>query len=1174
MSAVPPEKVLADVARRLSEPLSKDPLLKLLKQAGNVLSDLKQSSSLQRAIALLSDSLVQKKLLQHKDKDVRILLAVCFCEIIRILAPSPPFKDQILKGIFKLIIDMFSELSDVENVYFGTRVKVLETVAALKCCVLMLDIGCESLVLEMFNIFFSVISDKHQLNVLHAMLSMMTDILEEKVSKSIFDVIIRNILKEGKGGSHKSLKLATSLVQNCATSLEPHVRGFLNSCISERESSGNELKEFYHEIIYQIYQCAPQMLIAVLPNLTKELLTDQVDVRIKAVHLIGKLLKHSRLQLAVDYRPLFVEFLKRFSDKSSEVRSCAVDCAKACYLVKPSGPEASEFLSALEGRLLDFDDKIRIQAVSVFCDLAKVKLETFPPELVLQVAERVRDKKVSVRKKAAVKLVELYCTYCVKSSEGLLPLTDHFEQIPSKLLTLCFDKDSKEFSVQKMELMLAGDLFPPSLSAKERVCHWMALFAFFSSPQRKIFNSILAQKQRFQQEIKTYLALRERGKAKTSEEVREKISACLQKMALSFSDPVKAKEGFGKLHQMKDNNIFKALHGLSCEQDSSKLQQIQEAFLKRIGDKHPNYDFFKVLSLKCAHSIFSADHVYSMIEDLLTRKDSRDQYLDTSTFDLLFSIVSTFPSLLRGSEQKFLRLFPSDVDHLSEKLLQMLTSASSHISIKLSDVYPFLELACLEGTRAQSKQAVSTMALFASAPDKLIFDELCEKLLRLLYGGRNVPTVLQSLGCMALYFFSSFQLYAEEITQHIVQQIVFSADVRSAKREGILQGGNTCSASCQLKIYGLKALVRSCLPLQVSHSQNQIRGLLIVLSKILLHEDGILGVVSSEADAAHLRLAAAKSVVRLSTRWDLHIPPLLFNSAMALAKDPYPLVSHSFLRKINKFLGDQAIPKRYACAFALGCCPESPENTESDAWKFLIEFFREYNRRAAFSGGSTLLEMEGTVLTSLPAYIVVFLVHLLAHDPGFPAVDSQDESGFATLCSPLVAFLRASIDPDVYYGSNIDVNEISPYLCGIFSAIRKAADGVDLRFSPKVHWLAEIGLLMVKKYMEHTQRPMSLSSRLILLPSSLYKVGDGAGGLKGGPHLEASLMERLLRMALPTRTDDMRREKETGTGKRKKMALEPSRAKREKDEEYSGGGNIPSSCSSVITGSAVDPLNL
>jgi sister-chromatid-cohesion protein PDS5 len=50
---------------------------------------------------------------------------------------------------------------------------------------------------------------------------------------------------------------------------------------------------------------------------------------------------------------------------------------------------------SLEGRLLDFDDKVRIRAVYAVCDLAKSNLSSFPSELMLQAAERLRDTKVS-----------------------------------------------------------------------------------------------------------------------------------------------------------------------------------------------------------------------------------------------------------------------------------------------------------------------------------------------------------------------------------------------------------------------------------------------------------------------------------------------------------------------------------------------------------------------------------------------------------------------------------------------------------------------------------------------------------------------------------------------------------------------------------------------------------
>ncbi|KAL6010731.1 hypothetical protein ACLOJK_001172 [Asimina triloba] len=68
-----------------------------LEQAAGALSELSQSRSLKQIIKPLNESLLGQKLLQHKDNDVRLLVAVCFSEIIRVLAPDPPYGDDTLK---------------------------------------------------------------------------------------------------------------------------------------------------------------------------------------------------------------------------------------------------------------------------------------------------------------------------------------------------------------------------------------------------------------------------------------------------------------------------------------------------------------------------------------------------------------------------------------------------------------------------------------------------------------------------------------------------------------------------------------------------------------------------------------------------------------------------------------------------------------------------------------------------------------------------------------------------------------------------------------------------------------------------------------------------------------------------------------------------------------------
>lgn len=73
--------------------------------------------------------------------------------------------------------------------------------------------------------------------------------------------------------------LASSLVKNCADTLEPLICGFLTSCFMEKDSIQSNLKDSYHEIIFMISLNAPQILLAVIPNLTQELLVFIIHFR-------------------------------------------------------------------------------------------------------------------------------------------------------------------------------------------------------------------------------------------------------------------------------------------------------------------------------------------------------------------------------------------------------------------------------------------------------------------------------------------------------------------------------------------------------------------------------------------------------------------------------------------------------------------------------------------------------------------------------------------------------------------------------------------------------------------------------------------------------------------------------------------------------------------------------
>lgn len=62
-----------------------------------------------------------------------------------------------------------------------------------------------------------------------------------------------------------------NVIGHCAAKLEPGIKQFLVSSISG-DNRSLKCQINYHEVIYDIYRCAPQILLGVIPFLTGELL--------------------------------------------------------------------------------------------------------------------------------------------------------------------------------------------------------------------------------------------------------------------------------------------------------------------------------------------------------------------------------------------------------------------------------------------------------------------------------------------------------------------------------------------------------------------------------------------------------------------------------------------------------------------------------------------------------------------------------------------------------------------------------------------------------------------------------------------------------------------------------------------------------------------------------------
>ncbi|WCJ30381.1 hypothetical protein M5689_011945 [Euphorbia peplus] len=228
------EQQLMEAGNKLLDPPSSlDELLPLLNQIESCLSKVEQSptKSMQNALAPSLKALVADLLFKHSDVDVQAAVASCISEITRITAPDAPYDDDKMKDVFQLIVSSFENLSDKSSRSYSKRTSILDTVAKVRSCVVMLDLECDGLIIEMFQHFLGAIRDHHPENVFTAMETIMALVLEE--SEDISEELLSPLLATLKKGNEEVLpigrKLGEKVLQNCANKVRPYLQHAVKS---------------------------------------------------------------------------------------------------------------------------------------------------------------------------------------------------------------------------------------------------------------------------------------------------------------------------------------------------------------------------------------------------------------------------------------------------------------------------------------------------------------------------------------------------------------------------------------------------------------------------------------------------------------------------------------------------------------------------------------------------------------------------------------------------------------------------------------------------------------------------------------------------------------------------------------------------------------------------------
>ncbi|XP_018439839.1 sister chromatid cohesion protein PDS5 homolog A isoform X2 [Raphanus sativus] len=1087
------EELLKEFGSKLDPPpSSKDSLLKLFKEAAVCLSELEQSppASVLKSIQPFLDAVVKPDILKHQDKDVKLLLASCLSEITRITAPETPYHDDTMRDIFQLIVSSFSGLDDVGGPSFGRRVVILETVAKYRSCIVMLDLECDDLVKEVFTTFLDVARDDHPEVVVSSMQNIMIVLLEESedVQEQLLLILLSKLGRNRSDVRDAARRLAMKVIEQCAPKVESDIKQFLISSLSG-DSRFSSSQIAYHEVIYDLYRCAPQTLSGVAPYLTGELLADELETRLKVVGLVGELFSLPGRAISEEFSSIFPEFLKRLTDRVVEVRLIILDHIKNCLLSDPSRADASQIISALCDRLLDYDENIRKQVVAVICDVAVSALTSIPTDTIKLVAERLRDKSILVKTYTMERLTELYRVYCLRCAEGKVGTGD-FDWIPGKFLKCLYDKD---FRSDTIEYTLCSSLFPSDISVRDKVKHWIDIFSGFDNVETKAFEKILEQRQRIQQEMQKYLALKQTQQVclntADAPEMQKKIQFGFRVMSRAFSDPPMAEPNFLILDQLKDANIWKILNNLLDPNTSiTQASKIRDDMLNILSEKHCLYEFLGTLSIKCSYLLFSKEFVKEMLSEVSVRKASKDNLGIQSCMDFLGLLASFCPSLFEGAEEELIGFLKDDDEMIKEGTLKILAKAGGTIRENLivlsSSVDLLLERICIEGNRKQAKYAVQALASITKDDGLKALSVLYKGLVDMLDDKRYQPAVLQSLGCIAQIAMPVFETRETEIVEFIKSKILKSEN--EAVDDEKLSWDDK-SEVCQLKIYGIKTLVKSYLPFKDSHLRTGVDDLLGILKNILSFGEVSEDIESSFVDKAHMKLAAAKAVLRLSRHWDDKIPIDIFHLTLKTPEISFPMAKKIFLGKVHQYIKDRVLEPKYACSFLFDITGSNVLVSEEEKQNLADIIQHSYQTKVRKVSAQT----DANSVSPYPHNILPYLVHALAHHSCPDVEKCKDVKEYEMIYRQLYLIISLLLhkEEDGKAEDTDKEHECVPTIISIFHSIKQSEDVTDPTKSKNSHAICELGLSVINQ-LTHKEPDLKREFTPVSLPPTLYKPSE------------------------------------------------------------------------------------
>ncbi|RLN31745.1 hypothetical protein BBJ28_00003034 [Nothophytophthora sp. Chile5] len=647
-------------------------------------------------LGLVCAELLQEKIMEHADKNVRSLAACCLVEFMRVHAPDTPFKsNEELYRVFQLLFEQLRSLAAVDadgGARSATTTSsdlhyfhVLESLAAVKSCLLVVGMdytveeGEPTVMVQLFRTLFDTIRSEHSTKIENLMLSMMVACIEESdgIELPLLDVILGPLVNSSTLSEVNELDeiaaerspshMAQELIRRTSEHLQSPLSHFFNNILIDAPArlgsqQPSELKEHVYTLIYEVHKINPSLLLYVLPNVCLQLQVDEVATRSEAISLMGKLFASSRADYGHLYMKSFRDFLGRFRDASKEIRLQMVQTSVSIWEHK------SELASLLEAefilRLSDPEWEVRQLVVHALCDFAANRLELISEECLRAVGERMKDKKVVLRKETMTGLSQVYSTHISsywEEEDEDKPLSLSHRNIPAahikKLgwipdyVLKCFAYPQQELKLRVVQL-LDDFLLPKACSERIRANGLMLIYHSLDATSKEALRRIFNERAKCQSVCQRFVSFKilqrekARGASQIDDSALEKAKQQLYDgLSPLFPDVGNLRKLLERLAKWKDQSVFKHM-GELCHfsKSQSETRHARDQLVRSIGSKTPLGEFLKKLCRKLSLLTMNQASIAAFLGFLISR-EARPSKENRSIVDMLMMSSSTLPEL-------------------------------------------------------------------------------------------------------------------------------------------------------------------------------------------------------------------------------------------------------------------------------------------------------------------------------------------------------------------------------------------------------------------------------------------------------------------------------------------------------------------------------------------------